>query len=145
MIDKENIAIECLTNKFLIRKNIPMQIEISNQREFLQKESFPGSSLEKNKEKEKDKNKNIPIQNANVICKKKRKRKTKVQLAILISEFDQNPFPDKEKKNLIKSITGLTLKEITIWFQNKRAKVKKANGEISIPNWNFYKFGKIEF
>jgi len=57
----------------------------------------------------------------------KRKRKTPEQLAILEREFDSNPMPNKEVRDQLSSRLGLTSRQVQIWFQNKRAKVKNSN------------------
>lgn len=57
----------------------------------------------------------------------KRKRKTPEQLAVLEREFDANPMPNKEVRDQLSSRLGLTSRQVQIWFQNKRAKVKNSN------------------
>eukprot|EP00005_Dracoamoeba_jomungandri_P002058 CAMPEP_0174252592 /NCGR_PEP_ID=MMETSP0439-20130205/1995_1 /TAXON_ID=0 /ORGANISM="Stereomyxa ramosa, Strain Chinc5" /LENGTH=549 /DNA_ID=CAMNT_0015333151 /DNA_START=146 /DNA_END=1795 /DNA_ORIENTATION=+ len=54
----------------------------------------------------------------------KRKRKTPEQLAILEKEFKNNPMPNKELRDHLSAHLGLTSRQVQIWFQNKRAKVK---------------------
>lgn len=56
--------------------------------------------------------------------KSKRKRKTPRQLAILESEFGKNQMPNKEMRERLGQSLGLTSRQVQIWFQNKRAKVK---------------------
>ncbi|KAL6041750.1 Short stature homeobox protein 2 [Balamuthia mandrillaris] len=53
-----------------------------------------------------------------------RKRKTPEQLAILEREFENNPMPNKDVRDTLSSNLGLSSRQIQIWFQNKRAKVK---------------------
>jgi hypothetical protein len=60
--------------------------------------------------------------------KTKRKRKTPEQLSILEREFEANPMPNKEVRDHLSSHLGLTSRQVQIWFQNKRAKVKNARG-----------------
>jgi len=59
----------------------------------------------------------------------KRKRKTPKQLATLESEFSKNPMPNKDVREKLGEILGLTGRQVQIWFQNKRAKVRNKGKE----------------
>lgn len=53
------------------------------------------------------------------------------QLAILKKEFAANQYLTEERRISLSSTLGLNESQIKIWFQNKRAKLKKSSG---IPN-----------
>eukprot|EP01087_Luapelamoeba_hula_P000612 TRINITY_DN1045_c0_g1_i1.p1 TRINITY_DN1045_c0_g1~~TRINITY_DN1045_c0_g1_i1.p1 ORF type:complete len:575 (-),score=97.47 TRINITY_DN1045_c0_g1_i1:309-2033(-) len=59
----------------------------------------------------------------------KRKRKSPEQLAVLESEFEANPMPNKEIREQLSARLGLTSRQVQIWFQNKRAKVKNTHSQ----------------
>jgi len=63
--------------------------------------------------------------------KNKRKRKTPKQLAVLESEFAKNPMPNKDIRERLGLTLGLTSRQVQIWFQNRRAKVKHNGGRIA--------------
>jgi len=65
--------------------------------------------------------------------KTKRKRKTPEQLSILEREFEANPMPNKDVRDHLSQHLGLTSRQVQIWFQNKRAKVKNARGGTGGP------------
>lgn len=64
-------------------------------------------------------------------ARSKRKRKTPEQLALLEKEFETNPMPNKDVREHLSQNLGLTSRQVQIWFQNKRAKVK--NNRVSVP------------
>jgi hypothetical protein len=64
-------------------------------------------------------------------ARSKRKRKTPEQLALLEKEFETNPMPNKDVREHLSQNLGLTSRQVQIWFQNKRAKVK--NNRVSAP------------
>jgi len=51
------------------------------------------------------------------------------QLARLRREFEENRYLNEERRRTLASDLGLNETQIKIWFQNKRAKLKKASGE----------------
>jgi hypothetical protein len=53
--------------------------------------------------------------------KRKRQMKSPEQLAILEKEFSISPLPNKETRNRISALIGLTPRQVQIWFQNKRS------------------------
>ena len=53
------------------------------------------------------------------------------QLAVLRREFDASRYLTEERRQRLATQLGLHESQIKIWFQNKRAKLKKASG---VPN-----------
>jgi homeobox protein engrailed len=52
-------------------------------------------------------------------------------LAVLRREFDEDRYLTEERRRRLADQLGLHESQIKIWFQNKRAKLKKASG---VPN-----------
>lgn len=50
------------------------------------------------------------------------------QLARLRKEFDENRYLNEDRRRSLANELGLNETQIKIWFQNKRAKLKKATG-----------------
>lgn len=50
------------------------------------------------------------------------------QLARLKREFEDNRYLNEERRKSLSNELGLNENQIKIWFQNKRAKIKKSNG-----------------
>ena len=50
------------------------------------------------------------------------------QLARLRKEFDENRYLNEDRRRSLANELGLNETQIKIWFQNKRAKLKKASG-----------------
>ena len=50
------------------------------------------------------------------------------QLARLRKEFDENRYLNEDRRRALANELGLNETQIKIWFQNKRAKLKKASG-----------------
>ncbi len=50
------------------------------------------------------------------------------QLARLKREFDDNRYLTEERRKNLSAELGLNENQIKIWFQNKRAKIKKSTG-----------------
>mmetsp|Transcript_18020 Transcript_18020/g.30620 ORF Transcript_18020/g.30620 Transcript_18020/m.30620 type:complete len:151 (-) Transcript_18020:121-573(-) len=71
------------------------------------------------------------LKHANIlICmsgdkKRKRQRTSPEQLSILENMFKGNRTPDFETRAALSKQLGMTPRRIQIWFQNKRAKMKK--------------------
>ncbi|XDT06454.1 Hypothetical protein J6897_04278 [Nakaseomyces glabratus] len=57
--------------------------------------------------------------------KSKRTRAKGESLDILKSSFQLNPNPSLQERNRISELTGMPEKNVRIWFQNRRAKVRK--------------------
>jgi homeobox protein engrailed len=51
------------------------------------------------------------------------------QLARLRKEFDDNRYLNEDRRKSLANELGLNETQIKIWFQNKRAKLKKASGD----------------
>lgn len=51
------------------------------------------------------------------------------QLARLKHEFNENRYLTERRRQQLSAELGLNEAQIKIWFQNKRAKIKKANGQ----------------
>ena len=50
------------------------------------------------------------------------------QLGRLKREFDENRYLNEERRKSLSEELGLNENQIKIWFQNKRAKIKKTTG-----------------
>lgn len=61
--------------------------------------------------------------------KRKRQRTSPEQLSILEQMFKGNRTPDYETRTRLSKQLGMTPRRIQIWFQNKRAKMKKIQQE----------------
>jgi len=59
--------------------------------------------------------------------RKKRKRVTEEQLTILETIFATDKMPDQKLRLQLAQRLGMSSRRVQIWFQNKRAKLKKAN------------------
>ncbi|QQP53134.1 Segmentation polarity homeobox protein engrailedlike [Caligus rogercresseyi] len=51
------------------------------------------------------------------------------QLGHLKREFEENRYLTEERRRALSSELGLDETQIKIWFQNKRAKIKKSTGQ----------------
>lgn len=58
---------------------------------------------------------------------KHRRRTTPEQLRILEAEFDRNNKPDNSKREELAAMLGMTKRNVQVWFQNRRAKMKNLN------------------
>ena len=73
----------------------------------------------------KDENKADPVKNER---KRPRTAFSKEQLKRLQSEFRTNRYLTEERRSALASELGLGQSQVKIWFQNKRAKLKKKQG-----------------
>ena len=51
------------------------------------------------------------------------------QLSRLKREFEENRYLTEERRKTLSDELGLNENQIKIWFQNKRAKIKKSSGQ----------------
>lgn len=78
----------------------------------------------------------IPDQD-DLLNKKKRVRTTPDQLEILERRFQTDKMPNQQTRVQLADQLGMSSRRVQIWFQNKRAKVKrssKPDGECPSPN-----------
>ncbi|CCH59526.1 hypothetical protein TBLA_0B07070 [Henningerozyma blattae CBS 6284] len=66
--------------------------------------------------------------------RQKRTRATGEALDLLKQEFKLNPNPNSKRRKMLSESTGLPEKNVRIWFQNRRAKVRKSEQSIGISN-----------
>jgi hypothetical protein len=64
---------------------------------------------------------------------KRRHRVPPGHLQVLEEVFAAEPFPHAEAKDVLARRLGMTKRSITIWFQNKRARLKRSDNETSSP------------
>ena len=68
------------------------------------------------------------IANRNLTKERTRKNFSSDQLQRMKDEFIANRYLTKERRRALAAEMGLNEKQIRIWFQNERAKLKKVNG-----------------
>lgn len=59
----------------------------------------------------------------------KRRRLSQEDAEILLQAFNRNPKPNKDERNELSSVLGMNSRTIQIWFQNRRAKLKKESND----------------
>lgn len=59
----------------------------------------------------------------------KRKRLSQEDSETLLEAFNRNPKPNKDERNELASILGMNSRSIQIWFQNRRAKLRKESND----------------
>ncbi|KAI8824211.1 uncharacterized protein EV422DRAFT_311521 [Fimicolochytrium jonesii] len=62
--------------------------------------------------------------------KKRRRKTTDRELEILETRFIETPLPSPEQRKLISRETGMTDREVQVWFQNKRQALKRKNQRV---------------
>ena len=87
--------------------------------------NFSGPRIRKIKKKDKTVN---PNPNTTPDEKRPRTAFSSEQLARLRKEFDENRYLNEDRRRALANELGLNETQIKIWFQNKRAKLKKASG-----------------
>ena len=89
---------------------------------------FIGPRIRKIKKKEKSAG--LPAGSSNATPDEKRPRTafSSEQLARLRKEFEENRYLNEDRRRSLANELGLNETQIKIWFQNKRAKLKKASG-----------------
>ena len=88
------------------------------------KDNFAGPRSRRIKKPERDRsNPREPIE------KRPRTAFSADQLARLKKEFDDNRYLTEERRRALALELGLNENQIKIWFQNKRAKIKKSTGQ----------------
>lgn len=85
--------------------------------------SFPNSTSTSPQEDRKSLT--TPANNDNSNSKPKRTRARGEALDILKKEFETNPNPTSQRRKKLSEMTGLPEKNVRIWFQNRRAKLRK--------------------
>jgi hypothetical protein len=63
--------------------------------------------------------------------KKRRLRTTANQKLVLESYYRQNSHPTKEVKCHIAALVGLNIRRLTVWFQNRRAREKRSESQMT--------------
>lgn len=69
-----------------------------------------------------------PRASDSVDSKRPRTAFTSSQLARLKDEFDRSKYLTGERRQILANELGLNESQIKIWYQNKRAKIKKTSG-----------------
>lgn len=76
---------------------------------------------------------------------KHRKRTTKAQLKVLEKAFENCPRPDSIMRKKLGEQLAMTPRSVQVWFQNRRAKVKKQQ-QCDKPNSpSFHRMEKIDY
>jgi len=66
--------------------------------------------------------------------KKKRQRTSPDQLAILETIFQTDKMPSQQTRVQLADQLGMSSRRVQIWFQNKRAKVKRGHSKSEVPS-----------
>jgi len=66
--------------------------------------------------------------------KKKRQRTSPDQLAILETIFQTDKMPSQQTRVQLADQLGMSSRRVQIWFQNKRAKVKRGSSKSEVPS-----------
>lgn len=88
----------------------------------------PSSGPRMRKIKKKDKIPTSTVDAASADEKRPRTAFSSEQLARLRKEFEENRYLNEDRRRALANELGLNETQIKIWFQNKRAKLKKATG-----------------
>jgi len=76
---------------------------------------------------------------SNALAKSNRRPVTSEELLLLESVFVQEPYPNPQTRASLAGRLNKTPRQIQIWFQNKRARVKREGGLTKRPNYNYLK------
>ncbi|KAL7420680.1 hypothetical protein Q5752_004631 [Cryptotrichosporon argae] len=68
---------------------------------------------------------------------KHRRRTTPEQLKVLEQWFEQNPRPDNATREHLAALLGITKRNVQVWFQNRRAKIKNQEKQREAANATF--------
>lgn len=63
------------------------------------------------------------------LSKKKRQRTTREQLDVLEQYFQMDKMPSQQARSDLAKKLGMSSRRVQIWFQNKRAKLKRVAGQ----------------
>ncbi len=70
----------------------------------------------------------VPVESKSPKDKRPRTAFNAEQLGRLRREFEENRYLTEERRRTLANELGLNENQIKIWFQNKRAKIKKTSG-----------------
>lgn len=80
----------------------------------------------------------------NPFAVKHRRRTSKMQLRVLEKTFETNIRPDAALRKILGEQLGMTPRSVQVWFQNRRAKIKKNKKGDDKKDVNSYEKGNID-